>query len=85
MIAATTPTGSWRRMLSATRPRTSSSTGTGLDSSWGSVTTVSEMMESHARLRGETTTLFERMREANVLLHEVLTGAHENMARSRVR
>ena len=30
VIAATTPTGSWRRMLSATRPRTSSSTGTGL-------------------------------------------------------
>ena len=30
VIAATTPTGSCRRMLSATRPRTSSSTGTGL-------------------------------------------------------
>ena len=33
VIAATTPTGSWRRTLSATRPRTSSSTGTGLASS----------------------------------------------------
>ena len=30
VIAATTPTGSCRRMLSATRPRTRSSTGTGL-------------------------------------------------------
>ena len=38
------------------------------------------MAENQARLRGESTTLFERMREANVLLHEVLTGAHENMA-----
>jgi len=37
-------------------------------------------METHARLRGESTTLFERMREANVLLHEVLTGAQENLA-----
>ena len=33
VIAVTTPTGSWRRMLSATRPRTRSSTGTGLASS----------------------------------------------------
>jgi hypothetical protein len=41
---------------------------------------VAQVMETHARLRGESTTLFERMREANVLLHEVLTGAHENMA-----
>jgi ABC-type transporter Mla subunit MlaD len=41
---------------------------------------VNQVMETHARLRGESTTLFERMREANVLLHEVLTGAHENMA-----
>jgi hypothetical protein len=41
---------------------------------------VNQVMETHARLRGESTTLFERMREANVLLHEVLTAAHENMA-----
>ena len=41
---------------------------------------IAQVMETQARLRGESTTLFERMREANVLLHEVLTGAHENMA-----
>ena len=35
VMAATTPTGSWRRTLSATRPCTSSSTGTGLGSSCG--------------------------------------------------
>ena len=33
VMAATTPIGSCRRMLNATRPRTSSSTGTGLNSS----------------------------------------------------
>ena len=33
-MAETTPTGSWRRMLSATRFVTSSSSGTGLASSW---------------------------------------------------
>ena len=36
VIALTTPTGSKRRMLIATRPRTNSSTGTGLASSSGS-------------------------------------------------
>ncbi len=36
VMAATTPTGSWRRTLRATRPRTSSSIGTGLGSSWRS-------------------------------------------------
>ena len=35
VMAATTPIGSWRRRLSATRPRISSSTGTGLCSSCG--------------------------------------------------
>ena len=33
VMAATTPIGSWRRMLNATRPWTSSSTGTGFASS----------------------------------------------------
>jgi hypothetical protein len=42
--------------------------------------TVSEMMETHGMLRSDTTTLFERLREANILLQEVLSGAHENMS-----
>ena len=41
---------------------------------------VSEMMETHNMLRSDTTTLFERLREANILLQEVLSGAHENMS-----
>jgi hypothetical protein len=43
-------------------------------------TTVSEMLETHGMLRSDTTTLFERLREANILLQEVLSGAHENMS-----
>ena len=41
---------------------------------------VSEMLETHNMLRSDTTTLFERLREGNILLQEVLTGAHENMS-----
>ncbi len=37
-------------------------------------------METHNRLRADSTTLYERLREANVLLQEVLSGAHQNMA-----
>jgi hypothetical protein len=40
---------------------------------------VSEMLETHGMLRSDTTALFERLREANILLQEVLNGAHENM------
>jgi hypothetical protein len=40
---------------------------------------VSQMLETHAMLRSDTTSLFERLREANILLQEVLSGAHENM------
>jgi len=42
--------------------------------------TVREMMETHDMLRADTTTLFERLREANIMLQEVLSGAHENMS-----
>jgi hypothetical protein len=42
--------------------------------------TVSEMLETHGMLRSDTTALFERLREANILLQEVLSGAHENMS-----
>jgi ABC-type transporter Mla subunit MlaD len=41
---------------------------------------VAQIMETQTKLRSESTTLFEHMREANLLLHEVLTGAHENMS-----
>ena len=41
--------------------------------------TVSEMLETHGMLRSDTTALFERLREANIMLQEVLSGAHENM------
>jgi hypothetical protein len=41
--------------------------------------TVAEMTETHSMLRSDSTALFERLREANILLQEVLSGAHENM------
>src|SRR4029453_18297868 len=41
---------------------------------------VSEMQETHNMLRADTTALYERLREANILLQEVLSGAHENMS-----
>ena len=41
---------------------------------------VNEMMETHNMLRADTTALFERLREANIMLQEVLSGAHENMS-----
>jgi len=44
------------------------------------VATVAEMMETHTMLRSDSTALFERLREANILLQEVLSGAHENMS-----
>jgi ABC-type transporter Mla subunit MlaD len=42
--------------------------------------TVGEMLETHNMLRADTTALFERLREANIMLQEVLSGAHENMS-----
>ena len=42
--------------------------------------TVSEMLETHNMLRSDTTALFERLREANIMLQEVLSGSHENMS-----
>jgi len=41
--------------------------------------TVADMLETHSMLRTDSTALFERLREANILLQEVLSGAHENM------
>ena len=45
--------------------------------------TVADMLETHGMLRSDTTALFERLREANILLQEVLSGAHENMSSHR--
>jgi len=42
--------------------------------------TVAEMLETHTMLRSDSTALFERLREANILLQEVLSGAQENMS-----
>ena len=41
---------------------------------------ISEILETQNMLRSDTTALFERLREANILLQEVLSGAHENMS-----
>jgi hypothetical protein len=40
---------------------------------------VAEMLETHGMLRSDTTALFERLREANALLQEVLAGANTNL------
>ena len=42
---------------------------------------VSEMIETHNMLRTDTVSLFERLREANILLQEVMSGSQENMDR----
>ncbi|MCA3553647.1 MAG: aminotransferase class I/II-fold pyridoxal phosphate-dependent enzyme, partial [Rhodobacter sp.] len=38
-----------------------------------------EMQETSKILRTDTVALFERLREGNILLQEVLTGAHDNL------
>ncbi len=40
---------------------------------------VQAMEETHSMLRSDSVALFERLREANTMLQEVLSGAHENM------
>ena len=42
------------------------------------VSTVSEILETHGMLRADTTALFERLRDANGLLQDVLGGAQTN-------
>ena len=44
-----------------------------------STATLSEMQETSKLLCTDTTALFERLREGNILLQEVLTGAHDNL------
>lgn len=41
--------------------------------------TVTDLLETHNMLRSDSVTMFERLREANLMLQEVLSGAHENM------
>src|SRR4029077_17984088 len=41
--------------------------------------TVAEMLETHGMLRSDTSTMFERLRDANGLLQEVIGGAKENL------
>ena len=45
-----------------------------------SVAAVNEMQETSKLLRTDTVALFERLREGNILLQEVLTGAHANLS-----
>ena len=42
---------------------------------------VSEMIETHNMLRTDTVSLFERLREANILLQEVMSGSQENLGK----
>jgi hypothetical protein len=44
-----------------------------------SIQAVTEMQETSKILRTDTVALFERLREGNILLQEVLTGAHDNL------
>lgn len=44
-----------------------------------SVAAVTEMQETSRVLRTDTVALFERLREGNILLQEVLTGAQDNL------
>jgi hypothetical protein len=46
-----------------------------------STSAVAEMLETHSMLRNDTTALFERLREANTLLQDVLGGANESLGR----
>ena len=46
-----------------------------------STSAVAEMLETHSMLRNDTSALFERLREANALLQEVLGGANESLGR----
>ncbi len=45
-----------------------------------SAAAVAEMRETHSMLSSDTTALFARLREANIMLQEVLSGSHENIA-----
>src|ERR1700749_4857711 len=44
-----------------------------------SIAAVTEMQDTSKILRTDTVALFERLREGNILLQEVLTGPHDNL------
>ena len=46
-----------------------------------STSAVAEMLETHSMLRNDTSALFDRLREANSLLQDVLGGANESLGR----
>src|ERR1051326_4965473 len=48
-------------------------------SSISATVTVAEMLETHGMLRSDTTAMFERLKEANGLLQQVLSGAQDNL------
>jgi hypothetical protein len=50
------------------------------ESKQAATATVADIRETHNMLHSDSTSLFERLREANILLQEVLSGAHENMS-----
>jgi hypothetical protein len=76
-VAGETATGAVSRTLSELQSTTQ---GAIEQSKQTAAATVSEMLETHGMLRSDSTALFERLREANIMLQEVLSGAHENMS-----
>lgn len=42
---------------------------------------VTEMIETHNMLRTDTSSLFERLRDANILLQEAMSGSQENLGK----
>jgi Apolipoprotein A1/A4/E domain len=75
--AGNTATGSVNRTLKEMQDTAQSAIE---QSKQAATASVAEMRETHNTLRTDSITLFEGLREANVLLQEVLTGAHENMS-----
>ncbi|MBV9954182.1 MAG: hypothetical protein JOZ70_02930 [Pseudolabrys sp.] len=75
--AGATATGAVSKTLAELQDVTQSAIEQSRDTSKAAVT---EMLETHGMLRSDSTAMFERLREANILLQEVLSGAHENMS-----
>jgi len=76
-VAGETATGAVTRTLNDLQSTTHSAIE---QSKQTAAATVTEMLETHGMLRSDSTALFERLREANIMLQEVLSGAHENMS-----
>jgi len=74
--AAVTASSSVNRSLETLEAKAKAATDSSQKTASSAVT---EMLETHNMLRTDTTALFERLREANVLLQEVLGGATANL------